>query len=101
MFHYSINTFSFSRLEVEMTFRTFGENGLLLYGGAGEKDEIGNTDFIVISIVDRFIEFSFDLGGGAVVLRSMKPVTLGIFLDQFYLYGMHIFHLIDNFKSKK
>ncbi len=62
-----------------MTFRTFGENGLLLYGGAGEKDEIGDTDFIAISVVDRFIEFSFDLGGGAVVLRSTKPVNLGIF----------------------
>ena len=73
-----------------MTFRTFSENGLLLYGGAGEKDEIGNTDFIVISIVDKFIEFSFNLGGGAVVLRSIKPVILGIFLDEFYLYGMYI-----------
>ena len=67
----------FSRLEVEMTFRTFGENGLLLYGGVGENDEIGDTDFISISIVDRFIEFSFDLGGGAVVLRSTKRVNLG------------------------
>ena len=60
-----------------MTFRTFAENGLLLYGGAGEKDEIGDKDFISIAIVDRFIEFSFDLGGGAVILRSTKHVNLG------------------------
>ena len=79
-----------------MTFRTFGENGLLLYGGAGKKDEVGDTDFIVISIVNRFIEFSFDLGGGAVVLRSMKPITLGMFLYYFYLYGIRIFFLIHS-----
>ena len=60
-----------------MTFRTFGENGLLLYGGAGENNEIGNTDFVSISIVDRFVEFSFDLGGGTVVLRSNQRVQLG------------------------
>ena len=77
-----------------MTFRTFGENGLLLYGGAGEKDEVGDTDFIVISIVNRFVEFSFDLGGGAVVLRSMKPITLGMFLYYFYLDWMGIFYFL-------
>ena len=61
-----------------MTFRSFGENSLLVYGGAGENEEIASNDFISISIVDRFVEFSFDLGGGAVTLRSMKRINLGI-----------------------
>ena len=60
-----------------MSFRTFGENGLLLYGGIGEDEKIGDTDFISISIVNRFIEFAFDLGGGMVVLKSLKQVELG------------------------
>ena len=60
-----------------MTFRSFGENALLVYGGASENEEIASNDFISISIVDRFVEFSFDLGGGAVVLRSMKRIKLG------------------------
>ena len=60
-----------------MSFRTFGENGLLLYGGVGEDEKIGDTDFISISIVNRFIEFAFDLGGGMVVLKSLKQVQLG------------------------
>ena len=60
-----------------MSFRTFGENGLLLYGGVGEDEKIGDTDFISISIVNRFIEFAFDLGGGMVVLKSLKQVELG------------------------
>ena len=68
---------SFSRLEVEMSFRSFSENGLLLYGGVGKDEEIGDTDFIAIAIVDRFIEFSFDLGGGMVVLKSLKQISLG------------------------
>ena len=74
----SMNTFSlFSRLEVEMSFRTFGDNGLLLYGGVGEDEKIGDTDFISIAIVDRFVEFSFDLGGGMIVLKSLKQIDLG------------------------
>ena len=73
-----MNTFSlFSRLEVEMSFRTFGDNGLLLYGGVGEDEKIGDTDFISIAIVDRFVEFSFDLGGGMIVLKSLKQIDLG------------------------
>ena len=73
-----INIFSlYSRLEVEMSFRTFGDNGLLLYGGVGEDEKIGDTDFISIAIVDRFVEFSFDLGGGMIVLKSLKQIDLG------------------------
>ena len=60
-----------------MSFRTFGENGLLLYGGVGESEKIGDTDFISVAIVDRFVEFAFDLGGGMVVLKSSKQVNLG------------------------
>ena len=60
-----------------MSFRTFGDNGLLLYGGVGEDEKIGDTDFISIAIVDRFVEFSFDLGGGMIVLKSLKQIDLG------------------------
>ena len=60
-----------------MSFRTFGDNGLLLYGGVGEDENIGDTDFISIAIVDRFVEFSFDLGGGMIVLKSLKQIDLG------------------------
>ena len=60
-----------------MSFRTFGDNGLLLYGGVGEDDIIGDTDFLSIAIVDRFVEFSFDLGGGMIVLKSLKQIDLG------------------------
>ena len=73
-----------------MSFRTFGENGLLIYGGAGESERIGDTDFISIAIVDRFVEFAFDLGGGMVVLKSLKKVELGnahyYHLQHFILY---------------
>ena len=62
---------------MDITFRTFSDNGLLLYGGVGEDDDRDETDFISVSIVDKFIEFAFDLGGGEVVLRSTKPVVLG------------------------
>ena len=64
-----------------MSFRTFGDNGLLLYGGVGEDEKIGDTDFISIAIVDRFVEFSFDLGGGMIVLKSLKQIELGNFIN--------------------
>ena len=64
-----------------MSFRTFGDNGLLLYGGVGKDEKIGDTDFISIAIVDRFVEFSFDLGGGMIVLKSLKQIELGNFIN--------------------
>lgn len=48
----------------QMIFKAKGENGILLYSGHEESG-----DFIALSLVNGYVEFMFDLGSGAAVLR--------------------------------
>lgn len=47
-----------------MIFKAREENGILLYSGHNERG-----DYIALSLVMGYIEFMFDLGSGAAVLR--------------------------------
>lgn len=47
-----------------MVFKANDENGILLYSGHEDRG-----DFIALSMVTGYIEFMFDLGSGAAVLR--------------------------------
>ncbi|CAG5123328.1 unnamed protein product, partial [Candidula unifasciata] len=49
------------------------EDGIILYN-AQRQD--GQQDFIAILIKDGYLEFRFDIGSGAAVLRSRRPLTL-------------------------
>eukprot|EP00095_Tigriopus_kingsejongensis_P010554 maker-scaffold421_size176100-snap-gene-0.22 protein:Tk10554 transcript:maker-scaffold421_size176100-snap-gene-0.22-mRNA-1 annotation:"hypothetical protein DAPPUDRAFT_308094" len=87
-----------NRLEIKLKFRTFAQNGLILYNEGNL--ETGETDFLSLTIIDRcecpmiasttqrahdcyhspyfrFVEFRYDLGSGPVVLRSNAQVVPG------------------------
>ena len=55
-----------------MTFRTTNSNGVLLY--AGHQTYI---DFILIRIVNGYVEFRFDAGAGVVIITSQSRVDNG------------------------
>ena len=53
-------------LQVELSFRTFSNDGLLVYGGSGGS----GTDYFSIKLEDGHLVFEYELGGGPVVLKS-------------------------------
>ncbi|KAL3860973.1 hypothetical protein ACJMK2_007067, partial [Sinanodonta woodiana] len=60
------------QMSIEVWFLTSQPNGMLLF--ASQYDGLG--DFISLNIVERHVEFHFDLGSGPVKIRSSKAVTL-------------------------
>uniref|UniRef100_G3RG80 Agrin n=1 Tax=Gorilla gorilla gorilla TaxID=9595 RepID=G3RG80_GORGO len=63
-----------SKMALEVVFLARGPSGLLLYNG--QKTD-GKGDFVSLALQDRRLEFRYDLGKGAAVIRSREPVTLG------------------------
>ncbi|KAK2105582.1 hypothetical protein P7K49_015096 [Saguinus oedipus] len=62
------------KMALEVVFLARGPSGLLLYNG--QKTD-GKGDFVSLALQDRYLEFRYDLGKGAAVIRSKEPVTLG------------------------
>jgi len=58
---------------LEVVFLARGPTGLLLFNG--QKTD-GKGDFVSLALRDRFLEFRYDLGKGAAVIRSKEPVAL-------------------------
>uniref|UniRef100_A0A8C7AXL8 Agrin n=1 Tax=Neovison vison TaxID=452646 RepID=A0A8C7AXL8_NEOVI len=61
------------KMALEVVFLARGPSGLLLYDG--QKTD-GKGDFVSLALQDRFLEFRYDLGKGAAVIRSKEPVAL-------------------------
>ena len=55
---------------IKMYFRTFSNNGLLLYNGRVEKD------FISLGLTNGYIFFQFDLGSGIGKIKSSQQIQL-------------------------
>ena len=76
-----------SRVEIDLLFRTFSDEGIILYADGGRTmasaaptttTPVPENDFISLSIIQGFVEFRYDLGSGVpLVLRSPEPVRLG------------------------
>ena len=65
---------AYTRLTLEIEFKTFEINGILLYNG---QTLSGEGDFTSLAIKDSHIEFRYNLGSGTVILRSHHPIQLG------------------------
>ncbi|XP_050436691.1 agrin-like [Adelges cooleyi] len=65
---------AYHRFNLEMEFKSFSGDGILLYD---QQQSDGFGDFISIAIVNKFVEFKYNLGNGAVVLTSLHPITIG------------------------
>ncbi|KAM5126571.1 LOW QUALITY PROTEIN: agrin-like [Callospermophilus lateralis] len=63
-----------SKMALEVVFLARGPSGLLLYNG--QKTD-GKGDFVSLALHDQHLEFCYDLGKGAAVIRSKEPIALG------------------------
>lgn len=59
--------------EIILVIKPNKPDGLFLYNGQ-KMDRTG--DFISLNLVNGFVEFRFDLGSGAAVIRSPSPILL-------------------------
>ncbi|CAL4063227.1 unnamed protein product [Meganyctiphanes norvegica] len=64
---------AYNKVQIELEFRTFTENGILLYS---QQQKEGSGDFISLSLVDGYVEFRYNLGSGPVVIRSHQQVEI-------------------------
>uniref|UniRef100_A0A287D8F4 Agrin n=1 Tax=Ictidomys tridecemlineatus TaxID=43179 RepID=A0A287D8F4_ICTTR len=62
------------KMALEVVFLARGPSGLLLYNG--QKTD-GKGDFVSLALHDQHLEFRYDLGKGAAVIRSKEPIALG------------------------
>ncbi|XP_043096097.1 pikachurin [Puntigrus tetrazona] len=62
-----------SFMEFEMTFQPTNPDGTLLY-----TDDAASRDFLSISLVAGYVEFRFDCGSGATVIRSEEAVAMDV-----------------------
>ena len=65
---------SVNRVELDLEFRTFADDGVILYSGSADG---ADADFLSVALVDGFVEFRYDLGSGAVSIRSPERVRPG------------------------
>ncbi|GAB1289362.1 Agrin [Apodemus speciosus] len=68
------------KMALEMVFLARGPSGLLLYNG--QKTD-GKGDFVSLALHNRHLEFRYDLGKGAAVIRSKEPISLGTWVRVF------------------
>ncbi|XP_011248478.1 agrin isoform X2 [Mus musculus] len=68
------------KMALEMVFLARGPSGLLLYNG--QKTD-GKGDFVSLALHNRHLEFRYDLGKGAAIIRSKEPIALGTWVRVF------------------
>lgn len=64
--------------EILIIIKPYEQNGLFLYNGE-RMDKTG--DFISLNLVDGFVEFRFDLGSGAAILRYFYSLFFSLHND--------------------
>lgn len=62
-------------MELEVVFLARGPSGLLLYNG--QKTD-GKGDFVSLALHNRLLEFRYDLGKGAAVIRWARGQQLSV-----------------------
>ncbi|XP_032663569.1 basement membrane-specific heparan sulfate proteoglycan core protein-like isoform X7 [Odontomachus brunneus] len=64
---------SYLKFNIEISFKPESNEGILLYNDESSSE---NGDFIVLSLINGYPQFKFNLGSGAAVVRADRPVTL-------------------------
>lgn len=80
---------AYHKLTLEFEFKSYREDGVLLYN---QQKVDGSGDFVSLAIVNGFVEFKYNLGNGAVSIRSLDKIQLGkfhrIILKRFHRDGI-------------
>lgn len=67
---------AYHKLSIEMEFKTYGNDGILLYN---QQRSDGLGDFVSLAIIKRFVEFRYNLGNGPIIITSLNKVQLNQF----------------------
>ena len=70
----AVLTPSVNCVELDFEFRTLADDGVILYTGSADG---ADADFLSVALVYGFVEFWYDLGSGAVSIRSPERVRPG------------------------
>lgn len=62
---------------IRISFSTTGSEGLLFYHGVKQGQDPFGRDYLVLAVVDGFLEFSWELGSGPAQVKSALPVNDG------------------------
>lgn len=68
-----------NQLDIELRFLSERDHGLILFNGASSTGANNNNqpgDYVLLGLQKGHLEFRFELGDGATVVRSAKPVAL-------------------------
>ncbi|XP_053982835.1 basement membrane-specific heparan sulfate proteoglycan core protein-like isoform X1 [Hylaeus volcanicus] len=61
------------KFNIEVSFKPESYDGIILYNDEGNR---GDGDFIMLSLMRGYPQFSFNLGSGPTVIQADKPVSL-------------------------
>ena len=64
------------KTSIYIEFKTLRQDGQILY--IEQEGFESGRDFLSIALVNGFVEFRYNLGSGAAVLRSLKKVIMGM-----------------------
>ncbi|XP_076237238.1 basement membrane-specific heparan sulfate proteoglycan core protein-like isoform X3 [Calliopsis andreniformis] len=64
---------SYLKFNIEVSFKPETYDGIILYNDESSR---GNGDFILLSLVRGYPQFSFDLGSGPAIIRADRPISL-------------------------
>ncbi|XP_031335468.1 agrin-like isoform X3 [Photinus pyralis] len=64
---------AYHKLSIEIEFKTYSNNGVILYNQQTPK---GIGDFISLAVIDGYLEFRYNLGNGAVIITSVEKLEL-------------------------
>uniref|UniRef100_A0A7M4E379 Agrin n=1 Tax=Crocodylus porosus TaxID=8502 RepID=A0A7M4E379_CROPO len=68
------------KLSMEVVFLAKNPSGMIFYNG--QKTD-GKGDFVSLALHDGYLEYRYDLGKGAAVLRSKEPIPLNTWVSVF------------------
>ncbi|KYO31536.1 agrin isoform C [Alligator mississippiensis] len=68
------------KLSMEVVFLAKSPSGMIFYNG--QKTD-GKGDFVSLALHDGYLEYRYDLGKGAAVLRSKEPIPLNTWVSVF------------------
>ena len=79
--------------DFELVIRPTEDNGLILYNGDRSNP---NGDFVAVFLSQGYIEFAFDAGDGATIVRyfTAKKHCFQIFFAHFRLFQIQLFTLV-------
>lgn len=64
---------AYHKLSLELEFKAYAEDGIIMYD---QQKSNGMGDFFSLALVKGYVEFRYNLGNGAAVIKSLEKVEL-------------------------